>query len=506
MAATDRLRRVLGSTLGLACARRLGDRDQRKRRQEGRKDPRPPQTSPHAPLPSDVPLLSEAGVLVLSTGGHLRFGQMQNYLLTTLDGGTRVITEPLPAVRSVAIGFWIGAGSRDEDDARAGMSHFLEHLLFKGTPSYSAVDIAEIFDRFGGELNAATARDYTVVYARVLDEHIETALDVMTDMVFTPAFAEIDAEREVVLEEIAMIEDSPQELIHDLITEAVFGDHPLGRPVLGSADVIANVTRRSISAYHRLRYTAGNVVVAAAGSVDHKKLGKLVQRMSGKLREPPTRKPAARAPLVAPPPPSLRFERKSTEQYHVCLGAPGISRSDKRRFTASILDGVLGGSASSRLFQEIREKRGLAYSVYTFSSQYADTGQIGVYVGTREENLPACLEICAEQVGAVAAGELTADELERAKENMKGRIMLAMELTSNRMSRLGKSLITDSELLSLDRILAEIEAVDADSVAQLAEVLLAPEKLSVAGIGPSEDRLLAAVEPICPHLVTAAAA
>jgi predicted Zn-dependent peptidase len=431
---------------------------------------------------------------------------VQNYLLTTLDGGARVITEPLPTVRSVAIGFWIGAGSRDEDESRAGMSHFLEHMLFKGTGSYSAVEIAEIFDRFGGELNAATARDYTVVYARFLDEHIEAALDVMTDMVFTPAFADIDSEREVVLEEIAMIEDSPQELIHDLITEAVFGDHPLGRPVLGSADVIERVTKRSIAAYHRSRYTAGNVVVAAAGSIDHEELVGLVQRMSQKLAEPPARKPSVRAPFVAPPPPSLRFESKSTEQYHVCLAAPGIARSDKRRFTASILDGVLGGSASSRLFQEIREKRGLAYSVYTFSSQYADTGQIGIYVGTRGENLPACLEICAEQIRAMASGDLSDEELERAKENMKGRIMLAMELTSNRMSRLGKSLITDSELLSLDRVIAEIEAVDADAVAQLAEVLLEPTKLSVAGIGPSEDRLLAAVERFSPHLVTAAVA
>ena len=180
----------------------------------------------------------------------------------------------------------------------------------------------------------------------------------MTDMVFAPAFADIDSEREVVLEEIAMIEDSPQELIHDLITEAVFGDHPLGRPVLGSADVIERVTKRSIAAYHRSRYTAGNVVVAAAGSIDHEELVGLVERMSQKLAEPPSRKPSARAPFVAPPPPSLRFERKSTEQYHVCLAAPGIARSDKRRFTASILDGVLGGSASSRLFQEIRENAG----------------------------------------------------------------------------------------------------------------------------------------------------
>jgi predicted Zn-dependent peptidase len=431
---------------------------------------------------------------------------VQNYLLTQLDGGTRVISEPLPSIRSAAIGLWIGTGSRDEDDGRAGVTHFLEHLLFKGSRTYSAQEIAEIFDTFGGELNAATARDYTVVYGRVLDDHVEMALDVMTDMVFVPILADLDSEREVVLEEIAMIEDSPQELVHDLITQAVFGNHPLGRPVLGSAEVIGSVSRRSVAAYHRARYTAANVVVAAAGSIDHERLLALVERTEKKLREPPARKPAARAAFVAPPGPSLHFQRKDTEQYHVCLGAPGISRSDKRRFTASILDGVLGGSASSRLFQEIREKRGLAYSVYTYSSQYADTGQIGIYVGTREENLRECLEILSEQIASVSAGDVSEEEVTRAKENLKGRIMLSMELTSNRMSRLGKSLITDSELLSLDRILAEIEAVEISGVAELADLLLARDRLSAAAIGPKEDRLLAAVEPVCPGLVAAAAA
>ena len=425
---------------------------------------------------------------------------MQSYLLTTLDGGMRVITEPLPSVRSVAIGLWIGAGSRDEDDAHAGLSHFLEHLLFKGSKSYSALEIAEVFDTFGGELNASTARDYTIVYARVLDEHLATALDVMTDMVFAPTFADIDSEREVVLEEIAMVEDTPQELVHDLITETVFGNHPLGRPGLGSAEVISTVSRRSIAAYHRSRYRPDNVVVAAAGSVEHDRLVELIERMAAKRGAPPARKPAARRPLVAAPPPGLRFQRKDTEQYHVCVAAPGIARSDRRRFIASILDGVLGGSASSRLFQEIREKRGLAYSVYTFAAQYADIGQIGVYLGTREENLGDCLEIVADEVGKIAAGDLREDELERAKENLKGRVMLSMELTSNRMSRLGKSLVTDSELLSLDRILAEIEAVDADGVAQLADVLLARDKLSVAAVGPSEERFLQAVERVSPAL------
>lgn len=431
---------------------------------------------------------------------------MQEYLVSTFDRGTRIITEPLQGVRSVALGFWIGAGSRDEDDAHAGVSHFLEHLLFKGSASYSALEIAEIFDRLGGELNAATARDYTVVYARVMDEHLEQALDVMGDMVFAPSLADLDAEREVVLEEIAMVEDTPQELIFDLITTALFGDHPLGRPVIGSADVISSISRRSIAAYHRRRYATDNIVLAAAGSVDHDHLVALVERMAEKAGDPPSRRPAARVPLVAPPPPSLAFQRKETEQYHVCLAAPGIARSDRRRFTASILDGVLGGSASSRLFQEIREKRGLAYSVYTFSSQYADTGQIGIYVGTREENLAACLGIVAEQLRAISTDGPQADELERAKENLKGRIMLAMEMTSNRMSRLGKSLITDSELLSLDRVLAEIESVDTAGVAELASSLLGLDSFSAAAIGPNEDRFLTALEPVCPGLTERTAA
>jgi predicted Zn-dependent peptidase len=429
---------------------------------------------------------------------------VQRYVLTELDSGERVISERLAHVRSVAIGFWIGAGSRDETDAKAGVSHFIEHLLFKGTASYSAQEIAEIFDALGGELNAATSREHTVVYARVPDDRLETALEVMGEMVFAPAFAELDAEREVVLEEIAMYEDQPQELVHDLISEATFGSHPLGRPVIGRAEVISSVSRRSLSAYHRSMYVPGNVVVSAAGNLKHEELQRLLLKAQRKAVAPVRKGPRVRPRLVKPPAPSLRFQRKDTEQYHVCIAAPGISRSDKRRFAASLLDGILGGSASSRLFQEIREKRGMAYAVYSFASQYTDTGQLGIYIGTREDNLAACLEIASEQIAEIAAGNLRDAELARAKENLKGRIMLSMESTSNRMSRLGKSLITDSELLSIERIMAEIDAVEPDGLAELAGVLLAPEKLSAAGIGPGEERFLTAVERVNPGLAKAA--
>jgi predicted Zn-dependent peptidase len=327
----------------------------------------------------------------------------------------------------------------------------------------------------------------------------------MSDMVFAPALADVDAEREVVLEEIAMYEDQPQELVHDLIAEAVFGSHPLGRPVIGTAEVISTLSRRATSAYHRSMYVPGNVVVSAAGHLEHNELLRLLERAERKAQGTPPRGRRVRSPLVKAPPPSLRFVRKDTEQFHVCVGAPGIARSDRRRFAASLLDGILGGSASSRLFQEIREKRGMAYAVYSFASQYTDTGQIGFYVGTREENLEECLAIAAEQIAEVAAGNLKPSELERAKENLKGRILLSMESTSNRMSRLGKSLITDTEILSLDRIIAEIDAVEPEALAELAGLLLAPERLSAAGIGPSEERFLAAVERVSPALTPAAA-
>ena len=301
--------------------------------------------------------------------------RVQDWRLTELDSGERVISERLDHVRSAAVGYWIGAGSRDEQAGEAGVTHFIEHLLFKGSDRFSALQIAEIFDGLGGELNAATSREHTLVYARVPDHHLATAMDVMSDMVFSPSFAELDSERDVVLEEIAMYDDAPQELVHDLIADAVFADHPLGRPVIGTAEVISSIPRESIARYHDDDVRPG----------EHRRRGGRQPRARRDRRARDARartvapaRPAAgpnvRPPLVQPPPPRLRFQRKDTEQYHVCLAAPGISRSDRRRFAASLLDAILGGSASSRLFQEIREKRGMAYAVYSFVSQYTDTG------------------------------------------------------------------------------------------------------------------------------------
>jgi predicted Zn-dependent peptidase len=431
---------------------------------------------------------------------------VQNYVLSELDSGERVVSEKVESVRSVSVGFWIGAGSRDEHDGNAGVTHFIEHLLFKGSRDYTAQQIAEIFDGLGGELNAATSREHTVVYARVPDAHVATALDVMADMVLAPTLADLDSEREVVLEEIAMYEDSPQELVHDLFSEAVFENHALGRPVIGTADVIGSIARDDVAGYHDAMYVGANIVISAAGNVEHDELLALLERVERTRAGSLAGAPPARRLLVHEPPAGVRFQRKDTEQYHVCVGAPGIPRSDRRRFAASLLDAILGGSASSRLFQEIREKRGMAYSVYTFLSQYSDTGLVGFYVGTREENLAACLDIAGEQIGEIASGNMRPEELARAKENIKGRIMLSMESTSNRMSRLGKSLVTDTELLTFERLIAEIDAVDAQEVSELAAFFLASPRLSAAGIGPSEDLFRSAVARLNPELEARAAA
>ncbi len=427
---------------------------------------------------------------------------MEKHQLTALDTGERVISERIAGVRSVAIGFFIAAGARDEPDSRAGVSHFIEHLLFKGTPKYTAQEIAETFDELGGELNAATSRETTMVYARVPDNRLELAIDVMAEMVYRPVFAEVDSEREVVLEEIAMVEDTPHDLVHDLAAEAVFGSHPLGRPVIGRADVISTVSRRALAGYHRRAYVGERLVVAAAGNVRHDRLAALVEERRNGAATGVGLSP--RKPVRRLPGPALRFLRKETEQYHVCLAAPGIANDDERRFAASILDAIVGGSASSRLFQEIREKRGMAYSVYSYGSQYADTGQVGLYVGTRSENLPLCLEIAVAELDDLASGNVRADELSRAKENLKGRLLLSLESTSNRMTRLGKAMVTDRPLLEVNEILRRLEKVTAEDVAALARELYAPGRLSAAGIGPEEARFREAVAQVNPGLLKAA--
>ena len=420
----------------------------------------------------------------------------QQHKLTELDSGVRVVTEVLPAVRSVALGFWVRTGSRDETVEQAGISHFLEHLLFKGTDRFSSTEIDEIFDAMGAEINAGTGKETTSVYSRFLDQHLERAFDVMADMVLRPSYPEVDSERQVVIEEIAMYEDEPSDKVHDVLSRAVFGDHPLGRPVIGRADVISSVPVLDIASYHDHRYNSANLVLAAAGNIDHDRLVELAVSAQGDL-------PSGQNGKVDPPPaPEARrlFHRKDTEQYHLCVGAPGLSRDDERRFMLRVLDTVLGGSTSSRLFQEIREKRGLAYAVYSYQSHYLDSGQTAIYVGTRPENVAEAFEIIGRELDRIRSEPITPEELDRAKENVKGRTVLSMESPLARMNRLGSSLLMGVPLLTLDETLAKIDAVTLDDVSTLAAELLAAERLCAAGVGGDEDVFRDAVGAVSPAL------
>jgi len=304
--------------------------------------------------------------------------------ITELDSGIRVVTEEVPSVRSVALGLWVRTGSRDETPAQSGVSHFLEHLLFKGTKRYSAIEIAEIFDGLGASVNAATGKETTNLYARFLDTHTDEVFDLLSEMLLGPTYPEIDSERQVVLEEIAMYEDEPQDKVHDVLDAAVFGQHPLGRRVLGRAEVISSIPVPDIDAYHRQRYTGANIVVAAAGNLEHDRIVELSKRHV---------EPASAGDETALEPPRIdgsqvAFQQKDTEQFHICFGGAGIERGDERRYGLGVLDAVFGGSSSSRLFREVREKRGLAYAVGSYTQQYVDGGLIGIYVGTREGQRP----------------------------------------------------------------------------------------------------------------------
>jgi predicted Zn-dependent peptidase len=415
---------------------------------------------------------------------------------TTLESGVRVVTERMENVRSAALGFWIATGSAMESDEQAGLSHLLEHMLFRGTASYRSQEIDEIFDAMGAEINAGTDREATSLYTRVLDRHLRRAFEVMGEMVWRPRFEDLAAEREVVLEEIAMYEDDPQDRVFDVLGEAVFGGHPLGRAVIGRAEVVRGVELDGLRDFHAGRYVPQNVVVAAAGSVDHEELVELVRGAC-----PPD--VAQRAARVDGPGPSferrVRFLRKDTEQYHVCLGGRGIARDDERRFALRVLEGILGGTSSSRLFQEVREKRGLAYSVFSFSNLHAHTGEVGLYVGTRPDNLGEAIATIArelERFVGVGGDSITEAELTRSRENVKGRVVLALESTAARMSRLGSSVLSELPILSVDEILERIDSVELSDLRELAGELFARERLSVAGVGSDESTFEAALGPL----------
>ncbi|SNT64804.1 Predicted Zn-dependent peptidase [Asanoa hainanensis] len=411
---------------------------------------------------------------------------------TVLPSGLRIITEAVPAMRSVSFGVWVSIGSRDETPAQSGCSHFLEHLLFKGTKKRSALDISAQIEAVGGETNAFTTKEYTCYYARVLDADLPMAVDVMCDLISDSVLApaDVETERGVILEEIAMHEDEPGDEVHDLFATAVYGKHPLGRLISGTEETISPMTRRQIDTFYRRNYVAPSIVIAAAGNLDHNTVVRRVRAaLAGTVLDSPSASPAGHrpsAPTVKLRSGQVSVSNKDSEQAHVVLGGAGISRLDDRRFALSVLNNVLGGGMSSRLFQEIREQRGLAYSVYSYASQFADSGLFAVYAGCAPGKVEEVLDLTRTSLATVARDGVTATEVARGKGMAKGSYVLGLEDTGSRMSRLAKGEFLYDDPLSVDDLLAKVDAVTVDEVNTLAAELCGQE-MSLAVIGPFED-------------------
>jgi predicted Zn-dependent peptidase len=411
---------------------------------------------------------------------------------TVLPGGLRIVTEAVPTVRSVTVGVWVGVGSRDEAPSLAGASHYLEHLLFKGTRRRDALDISAAIDAVGGEMNAFTSKEYTCFYARVLDTDLPLAVDVVGDLVTSSLIraADVDAERGVILEEIAMHEDDPTDMVHDQFAQVLFDGGALARPVLGTVSSIETIGRSAINGYYRRRYRPQDMVVAVAGNIEHAHVVRLVKQAFGAagMLDGDSEPTAVRRGRLVSTASGVRVVRRTTEQANVVLGGPGVARTDERRFALGVLNAALGGGMSSRLFQEVREKRGLAYSVYSYHAQYADTGLFGVYAGCVPRKVDDVLAICREELDKVAAAGITFEELERGKGQLRGSIVLGLEDTGSRMSRIGKAELVYGEQLSVDDVLARIDSVTLDQVTEVAaDVLSATPTLAV--VGPfDEDR------------------
>jgi predicted Zn-dependent peptidase len=396
-------------------------------------------------------------------------------------GGVEVFTETIDAVRSVAVGIWIRVGSRDEAPHEAGMSHFMEHMAFKGTPTRTAQEISSHFERLGAEFNAFTSKEYTCFFARVIDERFEEAFEVLADMVSNASLAEdaIVSEREVVLEEIARHDDTPDDAVHDLFAAELLKGHPLGGQVLGTRDTVGAFERSLAVAFKQRHYTTGNVVVAAAGNVSHERVRRAAERWLA-LPSAGKRERASALPAVQP---RLAVLARDTEQAHICWGVPGLAARSEQRFVLAVLDGIFGGGMASRLFQEIRERRGLAYAVYSYHSLYLDTGELVVYAGTRPDNAREVVKIVNEEAARLASDGVRDEELVRVRENIKGQLVLSLENTRSRMTRLGKSAATDTEILSIDELIARIESVTARDVHALAQALFSQPK-TLAMIAP----------------------
>ena len=419
---------------------------------------------------------------------------------SVLPGGLRVVTEPMPGVRSAALGIWVGVGSRDEGPSLAGASHFLEHLLFKGTRRRSALEISVELEAVGGELNAFTTKEYTCYHARVLDDDLPLAVDVLSDMVAGSRLApgDVEAERGVILEEIAMHDDDPDDAVHTSFEGLLWSQSRLGRPVIGSTESVKALTRTQIARYYRRRYRPDNVVVTAAGNVEHSAVVRSVRaafdsagfvKDAGVTPVPP--RTAGRAPRTGS---GVKVLRRTLEQANIVLGVPGIVRTDDRRYALGVLNAVLGGATSSRLFQEVRERRALAYSVYSYTVNYSDAGMLGIYAGCLPNRVDDVVAICRDQLAAMAEHGATETEVERGKGQLKGSSVLGLEDSGSRMSRIAKAELLHGEHIGLGELLRRIDAVTRDDVCALAtELLTAPPALAVVGPFDGADRFAGAL-------------
>ena len=404
---------------------------------------------------------------------------------TQLDSGLRVVTEHLPGLRSVAVGFWVGTGSRDEPESIAGASHFLEHLLFKGTETRHAQEIAEAVESVGGDMNAFTGQEVTAFYVRVPDRHLALSLEILSEIVWSPALRadEVESERQVILEEIRMRDDTPDDLVHEVFAGALFPSHPLGREVAGTHATIEAMARDEIAAYHEAHYQPGNVVVAVAGNVEHDEVVAIVERAQpAGHRDRPTRVNGADSAA----PERVALLERPLEQTHVVLGTRALRRDDPDRYALAVLDQVLGGGMSSRLFQEVRERRGLAYSVFSYRSAFQETGSLAIYCGTAPERVEEVLAVVSGELDRlVADGGVSERELNGAKGHLTGSLALSLESSSSRMHRIGRTELTLREIPSLDDVVAAVEAITPDDIARVIERVLGPGQRTLALVGPA---------------------
>lgn len=412
------------------------------------------------------------------------------YRKTTMPNGIRIVTEAIPYVKSVSVGVWVGTGSRNEEEYNHGISHFIEHLMFKGTEKRSARDIAETVDAVGGQLNAFTAKEYTCYYIKVLDNHLDLSMDILSDMLLSSKFdpEDINREREVVLEEFNMYEDSPDELVHDLYLGNVWPSHPLGRNILGTTESIGRFDRSLVQEYYQNFYTPDNIVIAAAGNLTHEAMEELAVRYFGSMKGTKLKKSATPPQLT----PIQSVHAKDTEQVHLCLGTDSVAQDSTDIYIAHILNNITGGGISSRLFQAVREERGLAYSIYSYQSHYSDCGLFTVYAGTRPGNVNQVIELVLENLDALKTTGVSPAELTKTREQLKGNLLLGLESSSSRMSRLGKMEITMRKYTTLDEIVNKIEKVTLDDLKRMMEASFNPDKLCFTALGPVEDAALPA--------------